>query len=37
LEDGPKSPDVLQIQKQNTEITEVHLFYDHDPDTVVAA
>ena len=37
LEDGPKSQDVLQIQTQKAEITEVHLFYDHDPDTVVAA
>lgn len=37
LEDGTKSPDVFQIQKQNTKITEVRLFYDHDPDTVVSA
>lgn len=40
LEDEPKSwksPDVLQLQQQDTEFTEVHLFYDRDQNTVVAA
>ncbi|CAC5362607.1 Retrovirus-related Pol polyprotein from transposon 17.6 [Mytilus coruscus] len=37
MEDGPKSADIFTLDDTKREITEVHFFYDHDPDTVIAA
>ncbi|CAC5362568.1 unnamed protein product [Mytilus coruscus] len=37
IEDGRKSADIFRLDNIKREITEVHFFYDHDPDTVIAA
>ncbi|CAC5362588.1 unnamed protein product [Mytilus coruscus] len=37
MEDGPKSADIFTLDNTKREITEVHFFYDYDPDTVIVA
>jgi hypothetical protein len=37
MEDGPKIGDVFPIIDEPYNLTEVHFFYDNDPDTVLAA